>query len=256
MFQRPVADPVASEQSLADTVAKDVIEYYRNTGRIVRRDEFVTADHTHENLPSGSASVGWDGGPADWPQTWAQTPEAQELARRLGVSITAANHWLLHITKTGRLETRTTADGGTITDGVYTPSFDDMPAERLREMLDEYIEIDPQWRAKNPLSASRYDDIVVALARKTAPLQPVEQQGAAPAPIEWRDDRYGWETGHVGGIELFGVGPDGGRDGAGRFIMSNSLPNGQRSYPLSGGRKAAKAEAAKLLAEFVAKITV
>lgn len=145
---------------------------------------------------------------------------------------------------------------GTTVNGVYTPNFDGMSAERLRELLDEYIEIDPQWRAKNPLSASRYDDIVAALARKTAPPQPVERQDVTPAPIEWRADRFGWETGHVGGIELFGVGPSTIRGTQG-WILSNSLAGGARNgITVPGGREAVKAEAARLLAEFVAKITV
>lgn len=148
------------------------------------------------------------------------------------------------------MATRKTADGGTITDGVYTPDFDALTAERLQGLLDEYTDLSTAWRIANPLSASRYDHITAALARKTAP------PSATPAPIEWRDDRYGWQKGFVGDIELFGAGPSTIR-GVDAWILSSGLPGGSRNgVAVPGGADAAKAKAAELLAAFVARITV
>jgi hypothetical protein len=79
---------------------------------------------------------------------------------------------------------------------------------------------------------------------------------ATPAPIEWRDERFGFQTGHVGGIELFNVGPSTTKSTSDFAILGSHLPGMMRSAPIPGGMENAKAQAERLLAEFVAKVTV
>jgi hypothetical protein len=75
---------------------------------------------------------------------------------------------------------------------------------------------------------------------------------ATPKPIEWLDDRFSFEKGYVGGIEVFAVGPSTvGAD----YILGCNLPGTRSTRNISGGRKAAKAEAQRLLTEFVHAIT-
>lgn len=60
-------------------------------------EDFFLSDHTHEELPIGSASIGWEGVAFDWPYTWSQTAEAQALARTMGVTFEAINGCILGI---------------------------------------------------------------------------------------------------------------------------------------------------------------
>jgi hypothetical protein len=78
---------------------------------------------------------------------------------------------------------------------------------------------------------------------------------ATPKPIEWRRARFGFETGHVDGIELFSVGPST-TSGSNYATLGCDLPGTMRSAPIPGGIENAKAEAERLLATFVERITV
>lgn len=61
-------------------------------------NRFFIADHTHEELSIGSASVAWEGVvDYDWPYTWSQTEGARELARTMGVMFEAINGCILGI---------------------------------------------------------------------------------------------------------------------------------------------------------------
>jgi hypothetical protein len=85
----------SAELKLAASVAAVAAALYREP-----TESFFIADHTHEELPKGSALVAWEGGDFDYGWTVDFTgnqPEAQEIARSLGVFLEPINSVILGI---------------------------------------------------------------------------------------------------------------------------------------------------------------
>lgn len=59
--------------------------------------DVFAAGHDHEELPEGSASVAYEGGPYEWAITWPDTPQAQAAAAQLGVWFEPINNCILAI---------------------------------------------------------------------------------------------------------------------------------------------------------------
>lgn len=64
-----------------------------------RPGDLFAADHTHEQLSPGSASLAWEGGGYDgsWAIEWPQTERAEKLAYQLGVWFEPVNSVILAI---------------------------------------------------------------------------------------------------------------------------------------------------------------
>lgn len=82
----------------------------------------------------------------------------------------------------------------------------------------------------------------------------VQVRQLKPRPITWRRERFGFEVGIVNGIELFTVGPST-TSGSDYATLETRLPGMMRNAPIPGGIENAKADAERLLAAFVERIT-
>lgn len=77
-----------------------------------------------------------------------------------------------------------------------------------------------------------------------------------PKPIEWKTERFGFLVGSVDGIDLFTVSPNtSSRDEGKYFMLESQLPGGMRRAPIPGPAENAKADAERLLAAFIERIT-
>lgn len=162
MFQRPVVNSDTAEQDRADAVAKAVIDYYRSNTFTVGRSEFVTADHTHEGLSVGSASVNWAGGPEQWTIGWSQTDAAKAVAEQLGVWFEAINGNTLAVILDDTVKTTVPA---------LTPA-----APRIPQPI-RYLQTDSTEQAT-------VDAIAAALAEKLGRMIGVEKLHRAADQIE------------------------------------------------------------------------
>lgn len=67
----------------------------------VQADEIFVADHTHEELSPGCASVAMEGVDYDWPIKFSDSPEARALGHRLGIWFEPVNGCILAIIPEG-----------------------------------------------------------------------------------------------------------------------------------------------------------
>jgi hypothetical protein len=82
----------------------------------------------------------------------------------------------------------------------------------------------------------------------------VRLRPTAPKPIVWRRERFSFEVGTVDGIEMFTVSPGTSRS-SDYATLETRLPGMMRNAPIPGGVDNAKAEAERLFAIFVGRIT-
>lgn len=73
------------ELIIADKVADAVAEYYIEQGFSITLADVRAADHRHEMLSVGAASVAMEGIEYDWPFLWSQTAAADALGAELGI---------------------------------------------------------------------------------------------------------------------------------------------------------------------------
>lgn len=87
------AGPKAPLERAAEIVKVAAQLYY-----VPARDFFI-ADHTHEELPRGSASIAWEGSQIDmgWAPDFVERPEAREIERKLGVFLEPINNCILGV---------------------------------------------------------------------------------------------------------------------------------------------------------------
>jgi hypothetical protein len=83
------------ELETAKAVAEAIAAHYATYEPDGR--DFFLADHTHECLSPGTATVAWEGGPYEWPIWWPETAAAAKLARRLRVRFEAVNGVILAV---------------------------------------------------------------------------------------------------------------------------------------------------------------
>lgn len=67
----------------------------------VQPSEIFVADHTHEELSPGCASVAMEGVDYDWTVKFPETPEARALGHRLGIWFEPINGCILAIIPEG-----------------------------------------------------------------------------------------------------------------------------------------------------------
>lgn len=76
-----------TEQYLAQEFADVIVVHYPDAYPA----DFVLADHSHEGLRPGAATVAWEGSGFDWTIHWLDTPAARRLADQLAVTLEALN---------------------------------------------------------------------------------------------------------------------------------------------------------------------
>lgn len=85
-------DGTSTELAIAATVAIAVAKYFNEP-----RASFFVAGHEHEQLLPGAVSIAWEGGVHDWPWTWMQTTQAEDLEKELDVHFEALSSWGLGV---------------------------------------------------------------------------------------------------------------------------------------------------------------
>jgi hypothetical protein len=76
-----------TEQYLAQEFAEAIVSHYPDA----HPDDFVLADHSHEGLRPGAATVAWEGSGFDWTLAWLEVPAARALAADRNVTMEAPN---------------------------------------------------------------------------------------------------------------------------------------------------------------------
>lgn len=76
-----------TEQCLAQEFAEAIQATYPDA----HPADFVLADHSHECLRPGAATVAWEGSGFDWTLAWMQVPAARALEKDRNVTMEALN---------------------------------------------------------------------------------------------------------------------------------------------------------------------
>jgi hypothetical protein len=86
-----------AELRTANKVAEAIAAFYSTIGYDVACSDLFAADHTHEQLAPGGASVAWEGGVEDWVFNWPRTNAGKSWGAKLGVWFEPVNACTLAI---------------------------------------------------------------------------------------------------------------------------------------------------------------